>query len=193
MADDNVVESATSPTVSSAAEIVQQERSRSRNYSFLHKKPDTLDEVECGDKTFSIPAQAGCSYWAILKVCYERADKPITVDQLCDCVAELMTDRDEEKWERYCGKSKTTVYHKLEQKRNVQKTKPWQERIINNAKTLTRLGGNSKYGLRLYERGHQLCFEHDDNDQPYFILRTDISDLKQKKKKRRKPAAADTE
>lgn len=145
---------------------------RPRNYSFSHKNPDTLDSVETKIGSFTIPAAIGSTYWAILKVFYEHPDERIFIDALLAGVEELMKDRDADGWSRYCTKDQTTVYKKAEGKRSVQKIKPWQDRIVGNAKTLTRQGGNSPYGKRLHERGHALKFTHDANGQPYFVLHT---------------------
>lgn len=157
---------------------------RTRNFSFLHKKPDTLDEVEINGKIFKVPAAAGSCYWAILKVFYENHDKPIYPDDLIKMVAEMMEDRDERAWQIYINKSKTTVHKNVDgaETRVVQPIRTWQERVINNTKTLTRSGGNSPYGLRLIERGHALRGDYDSNGKPYFILYTDLESLKQKEK-----------
>jgi hypothetical protein len=153
---------------------------RPRNFSFLHKKADTLDDVEINGKVFKIPAAAGSCYWALLKVFYESHDQPVYLDDLCNRVASLMEDRDDVAWQNYINKSHTTVQKTVdgERKRAVQKIKTWQERVINNAKTLTRLGGESQYGMRLYERGHVLRYEYDSACRPYFILHTNLECLK---------------
>jgi DNA-binding NtrC family response regulator len=163
-------------------ESANKARRPSRNYSFLSKNPDKLDRVEVNGIEFIIPASIGSCYWAILKVCYENADKPVYLDRLVSSVAEFMQDRDEDAWQRYITKNKTTVYKKVGGERVVQPVKPWQERVVNNAKTLTRLGGESQYGKRLHERGHCLRYEHDDKMQPYVILHTNLAVLSQKKK-----------
>jgi hypothetical protein len=153
---------------------MENEKPKPRNYSFLHKKPDTLDEVESGRETFKIPAAAGSCYWAILKVCYENHDKPIHLDVLCKLVAELMEDRDERRWKIYTSKTKTTVHKRVkgELVSEIKGIKTWQERVIGNAKSLKRVGGNNAYGLRLRERGHVLRLDYDAEGKPYFILRT---------------------
>lgn len=172
--------SSTTPPIASPNDATAGQTPRGRNYSFLHKRPETLDEVEVNGKSYSIPAAIGSCYWAVLKVCYENADQPVYTEELLKRVAELMEDRDETMWKNYVSKEKTTVYRKADSKRNVQPIKPWQERVINNAKTLTRLGGSSQYGMRLFERGHVLRYEYDDKSMPYFILRTNLDCLKEK-------------
>jgi hypothetical protein len=166
----------TAPVIGvSTEETVEVKAKRPRNYSFSHKNPETLDLIETQHGSFTIPAGIGSTYWAILKVFYEKHDKRVYCEELLKSVAELMTDRDAEGWKRYCSKESTTVYKKVQKIRSIQKIKPWQERIIGNAKTLTRSGGNSKYGLRLIERGHSLLFGHDENKKAYFILQTKVN------------------
>lgn len=156
--------------------VVNVAEKRGRNFSFKHKEPDTLDEVEVDGQVFKIPAAVGSCYWAVLKVCYEKHDKPVYLDDMIQGVAGFMEDRDDQQWAVYVNKEKTTVHKTIEgaKTRTVQKIKTWQERIINNAKTLCRTGGNSAYGLRLTERGHCLKFHHDDDGRPYFILKTSV-------------------
>lgn len=168
------------PTVE-VEKVVAPKSVRPRNYSFLHKKATKFDSVEVDGIAHPIPANVGSTYWAILKVAYEHANKPIYQDKLPDMVDELMSDpdaRDPAAWDVYKNKGQTTVFMKGENKRVVKAAKPWQDRVINNAKTLTRLGGNSQYGKRLFERGHVLRYEYDEKFQPYFILRTNLDCLK---------------
>jgi hypothetical protein len=154
--------------------------SRPRNYSFLHKKIEHLDEVDVDGVKHPIPAHIGSTYWAILKVCYERANKPVYESELPDLVDELMLDRDAASWEAYKNKGSTTVHQKGQ--RVIKPAKSWQERVVNNAKTLTRQGGNSQYGKRLVERGHVLLPRYDAKMKPYFILSTSL-DAKELPKK----------
>jgi hypothetical protein len=155
-------------------------RNRPRNYSFMNKKADSLDAVEVNGVSYPIPAAMGSTYWAILKVCYEHANSPVYPEQLLVEVETLMIDRDPKAWETYCGKQQTTVFKKGEQKSGIQDIKSWKERLINNAKTLTRLGGTSQYGMRLFERGHVLRYTNDGKKKPCFILYTSTDVLKGK-------------
>jgi hypothetical protein len=164
-------------------DLSQVKKARERNYSFVHKKAETLDEVEIKGNKYSIPAHIGSTYWAILKICYESANKPVLTDDLVKGVDELMRDRDEDSWNEFCGKEKVTVYSKLESKLGTKPIKPWQERVINNAKTLTRLGGKSPYGHRLFERGHVLRFGYVDK-KPCFTLHTTLVCLAEEQKKK---------
>ena len=76
-----------------------------RVYSFRHKNIEKLNTVEVYGKEIPIPASLGSTYWAILKTCYQYADKPVTMEQLCLGVEELMIDRDKEAWEKYIVKN----------------------------------------------------------------------------------------
>ena len=143
-----------------------------RNYSFLLKRPDSFDRVERGKDVFIIPARIGSTYWAILKVMYERHDTPVHAEELCNQVAALMLDRDEAAWFAYIGNATVSRLGADHPK----PVKDWRDRIICNARTLTRLGGNNPYGLRLKERGHQLCIECDANGKTHFILMTTEKD-----------------
>jgi hypothetical protein len=168
-------------------------KARPRSYSYAEKmsdpqkaaRYDTVDVPGVGE--VSIPATIGSTYWAVMKVMYERPNTPVYPNQLCDLVEELMIDRDETAWDIYTGKVETTAYHRAQQKQSRQPIKDWKERVINNAKTLTRIGGVAKYGLRLLERGHILRFEYDAKKRQCFILHTNLECLKAK------PAAQDAE
>lgn len=151
---------------------------RDRNYSFLHKKESAMDEVEVDGVKYRIPAHVGSSYWAILRVMYERANRPVYPDELFAEVAKVCEDRDPEAWQAYVNKDKTTVYLKGKKEVCKKPAKPWKERIFGNTVTLTRRGGKSPYGMRLHERGHGLRQRHDASMQKYFILYTDTAKLK---------------
>ena len=155
-------------------------KARPRNYSFKDKNPEKFDEVEVDGQMFAIPATIGSTYWAVLKVMYENANKPVYPQQLTKAVEELMTDRDPDAWDKYTGREETTVFRRVEGGRGRQKIKPWQDRVINNAKTLTRIGGTAQYGKRLLERGHVLRFEYDDKKRQCFRLHTNLDCLKKK-------------
>jgi hypothetical protein len=163
-------------------------RARARNYSFAEKMSDPqkaakFETVEVpGLGEVSIPATIGSTYWAILRVMYENANRPIYPDQLVKLVKDLMEEAFPDRWNIYIGKAETTVYRRVDAKRDRQKIKTWQDRVINNAKTLTRIGGTAQYGMRLKERGHLLRFEYDGKKKPCFILHTSIP---------KKPADAD--
>ena len=157
---------------------------RPRNYSHLERNPETLDEVIGVDGVpYKIPATMGSNYWAVLTVMYKNVNTPVYLDALVAGVDAEMRDHDEDSWDGFCNKEKTTVWKRGSAQREIQAIKPWQDRIINNAKTLTRW---KDYGKRLYERGHVLRYEYDDKVKPYFILRTSLDCLK--KSKESKPA-----
>lgn len=154
---------------------------RPRSYSHLQRNPDSLDEVEVNGVTYKIPATMGSNYWAILRVMYSHIDKPVYCSQLVKEVDELMSEHNQKNWDRFCNKEKTVVWKRGEQKREVKEIRSWDERIVNNAKTLTRW---KDYGKRLHERGHALSWEHDDKGEPYFILRSSIASTTGKRKKK---------
>ena len=146
-----------------------------RNYSFLSKKQASLDAVEDGDETFIIPAQCGSCYWAIIKIGYEHHDEPISIRDFVDEVAELLEDRDIEKWESF--KNKKTIKTQKDGTIVEKLANPWRKRIETNIKTLTRNGGSNPYGKRLIERGHILRWEPKAlNGQGAFFLRTDTNE-----------------
>jgi hypothetical protein len=171
-------------------------RLRARNYSFADKLADpqksakfeTVDVKGLGE--VSIPATIGSTYWAILRVMYERPNQPVYPDQLVKLVAELMEEAFPDRWDNYTGKAETTVFRRVDQKRDRQKIKTWQDRIIGNAKTLTRIGGTAQYGMRLKERGHLLRFEYDGKKKPCFVLHTTIPKKPAKVEEAEKPAEA---
>ncbi len=99
----------------------------------------------------------GTCYWAILKFAYQHANHPVRPEELIDGVEHVMSDRDVLAWERFCNKPKA---------------KPWQERVLMNARILTRRGGQHPFGRRLEERGHRFDLEQNEACRPYFILRT---------------------
>ncbi len=158
----------TQPTQIEVAEIQNNLVSKkARNFSFKNKKVATMDAVGDGINTFVVPATPGCVWWAILKIMYENFDKPVTYRTLIDGVEELMKDRDENRWNRYIGKKSVTTVKNGQ--RVIKETKSWRQRVLNNAKTLTRLGGTNVYGLRIKELGHK--FLHNCGDaEPYFII-----------------------
>lgn len=172
-------------------EVVQEVKSqKDRNYSFMHRKDDTLDAVENeedeqDETSYVIPAQPGSTYWAILRVAYENADQPIRLGCIVDQVAELLEGRDPEKWDRYVNKTSITTRKNGE---IVQKSaNDWRKRIETNVKTLTRTGGSNPYGQRLIERGHILRWEPDQlNGSGAFVLRTTTNKPLPKKNKSKK-------
>ena len=170
-------------------EVVQGTESsqkKGRNYSFAHRSDSTLDAIETDEnETYVIPAQPGSTYWAILRVVYEHANKPLTPDKIIDEVAELLEDRDPEKWEKYQNKNSITIGKNGQQ---VKKTaNDWRKRIETNIKTLTRSKGNNPYGKRLIERGHILRWEPDHFEgKGAFVLRTTTNEPLPKKSKKNK-------
>lgn len=152
---------------------------RPRNYSHLERNPDTMDDVQgCDGITYKIPAAMGSNYWGVLVAMYEKVNSPVYPEQLVKRVDEIMREHNEENWDAFCNKSKTTVWKRGSQQREVKPIKSIHERIFNNAKTLTRY---KDYGKRLHERGHALRYEYDGKMQPYFILRTNLDCLTKKK------------
>jgi len=163
-----------------------------RNFSFLHHNLDRFDEVEDDDgKKFHIPAQVGSTYWAILKVCYMYHDQPLKMSEIVDGAAEILEDRDPDKWDRFRGK---TVVKTLKNGEIIEKeAQCWRKRLETNVKTLMRHGGNSTYGLRLIELGHILRQEpdHFKNEMAY-VLRTDTNEpIFRGKGRRRKDQSKD--
>ena len=153
--------------------VVTQKSNRKRNFSFSHRKIDSLDTAECNGVEYYIPAAVGSSYWAIQKTLFSNFNENVYFSQLTSSVEELMKDRDIERWNKYISKTSTTVYLKGENKSIKKAVKSWEDRIIGNAKTLTRLGGNSAYGQRLQEKGFKIEFGHDSNKKPYFKMIAD--------------------
>jgi len=167
---------------------IEAETDRARNYSFLQRNPQTLDAVVVGDTSYVIPAVMGSIYWAILKVCYEKVNCPVYFDELLDGVASLIQDRNPDDWDKIISKKQTNAHHKSTGKSEMQDTKTWQERIINNAKTLTRW---KDYGKRLHERGHVLTFGYDADMKPCFTLHTNLDVLSQPKSRAPRKAKAE--
>lgn len=153
-----------------------------RNYSFLHKKQDSLDSVEENECQFTIPAQPGSCYWAILRIGYENHDQPIRLNDYIDMVAFLMEERDPEKWEKFKNKSKIKTMKNdilIEKDAN-----NWRNRIETNIKTMTRHGGNNPYDNRLREKGHILRWEPDQFDgHGGYVLRTNTNEPCKKARK----------
>jgi len=171
-------------------EVIQEKpNQKDRNYSFMHRKDETLDAVEVDedkdDESYVVPAQPGSTYWAILRIAYENADQPIKMSFIVDQVAELLEDRDPEKWDRYVNKTSITTTKNGEK---VQKpANDWRKRIETNIKTLTRTGGSNPYGQRLVERGHILRWEPDQlKGKGAFVLRTTTNKPLPKKSKSKK-------
>jgi len=141
---------------------------RPRSYSHLNRKPDSLETIEVGNKSYIIPATMGSNYWAILHIMYQNINQPVLFDELIEGVDQIMQEYDPKSWEYFCSKQQTTVWKRQEKIRETKPIKPWQDRIINNAKTLCRW---KDYGKRLYERGHVMRLEHDPKtSESYFIL-----------------------
>jgi hypothetical protein len=139
-----------------------------RNFSSLTRNSDVFDEIEVEGRTYKIPATMGSNYWAILKVMYSHLNQPVYPDQLVRDVDELMNDYMPESWEVFRAKQTVLVWSAIKQKTEEQKSRGWQDRVVLNAKNLTRV---NDYGIRLYERGHSLCWELDENGKHYLILR----------------------
>lgn len=166
-------------------EVSPQNNQKPRNYSFLDKPEENLDaiEVDEGGETFVIPAQPGSVYWAIIKIGYEFANQPIGLEAYIDKVAELLEDRDPDKWDRYKNKQTVTTVNKGE--RVVKDVNSWRSRIETNIRTLTRVGGKNAYGQRLVERGHILRWEPDHFDgEGAFVLRTTTNKPLENRKRR---------
>jgi hypothetical protein len=137
---------------------VQTSADKGRNYSFLHKPDSTFDAVETDDgEVYIIPAQSGSTYWAILRVIFEHYGSPMRIDDIIDEVAELLEDRDPDKWDRY--KNKTSVTTRKDGQKVSKPANNWRKRLETNIKTLTRSGGKNPYGLRLLERGYRLFWD----------------------------------
>ena len=179
------------PTVIEEGKIVSQEAIkpkivRPRSYSFKHKIAKAManadyakmDHVVIGEVKYLIPATIGSTYWAALKVGFLHPNEKIYFDDFVQWGSDLMKDRDEDKWNKYCSKDQTTVYHKTDGSKVKQKANTWQERFIGNAKTLTRVGGNSPYGQRLNELGHVWEYACDEELKPYFILKLNAIEVK---------------
>jgi len=157
---------------------------KQRNYSFLTKSSDTLDSVEDGDDEFIIPAQNGSCYWAIIKIGYIYHDKPLSLNEYIDQVANLLEERDPIKWEKFKNKKKIKT---LKNGQVVEKNaNHWRKRIETNIKTLTRDGGSNPYGKRLIELGHILRWEPMQiKGQGAFVLRTTTNEPLELKKGRK--------
>ncbi len=166
------------PLSQAADAKAEAEKDRARNYSFKQKNPQSLDVVEVNGTSYVIPAAMGSIYWAILKVCYENVNRPVYFGQLLDGVAQHIQDRNPDDWDDIINKKKTTVHKQSTGVSEAKDTKSWQERIINNAKTLTRW---KDYGMRLYELGHVLVFSYDKDVKPCFTLHTNLDALNQPK------------
>lgn len=156
---------------------------KGRNYSFLHRNQESLDQVEDGEQIFVIPAVPGSCYWAILRIAYENHDFPIKKNDFIDRVALLMEERDPEKWDKFKSKNKVKT---LKNEVVVEKdANSWRTRVETNIKTMTRHGGSNPYGNRLRERGHILRWEPDHfNGEGGYVLRTDTDQPLKKNKKR---------
>ena len=156
-----------------------------RNYSFLHRKQDSLDAVSDGNVEFIIPAIPGTTYWAILRYCYENHDKPMRMKDIVDGTARIYEDRDPDKWNLFKTKRQVRT---LSHGSIIQKdANSWRKRLETNIKTLTRHSGNNPYGKRLIERGHILRWEPDHFDgKGGYVLRTTTNQplLKQRKTKK---------
>ena len=159
------------------------DQNKQRNYSFLAKKSETLDSVEDGDQEFVIPAQNGSCYWAIIKIGYIHHDKPITLYDYIDQVANLLEERDPIKWDKFKNKKQIKT---LKNGQVVQKAaNHWRKRIETNIKTLTRDGGSNPYGQRLIELGHILRWEPLQlQGKGAFVLRTTTNEPLELKKGR---------
>lgn len=153
-------------------------KQRPREFSFLDKNPENYEVVETSCGEMLIPAQVGSTYWAIIKVMYLNINKIIFKDDLCAQVAEHMNDRDPDDWEKYTSKPTVKAFHKAEKKHSVKPANSWQDRIVGNAKTLTRIKGNYPYGKRLLEQGCQLTYDYQDG-KLYFILSSDLKPVKE--------------
>jgi hypothetical protein len=144
---------------------------KQRNYSFLSRNEDAFDAVEDESGTYVIPAQPGSSYWAIIKVGYLSRDVGIHIDEFVDRVADLLSERNPQKWEDFKNKKivKTVKNGEVIERQ----ANDWRKRIETNIKTLTRDGGSNQYGQRLIERGHILRWEpRYFGDKGAFVLRT---------------------
>ena len=125
-----------------------------RNYSFLHADPDRFDSAPLDGLEQIIPARIGSTYWAILRVMYALRDRRVSADQLAQQVETVMSEFDESKWEQFVAKPNA---------------KSWRERVLMNARNLTRSSGNNPYGYRLAERGYALTSETEGGNL-FFIL-----------------------
>lgn len=153
-----------------------------RNYSFIAKDADALDVVEDNGNVYVIPAQPGSCYWAILKIGYENHDKPLRKNEFIDAIAQLLEERDPEKWARFVNKKSVKTFKNNEV---VQKeANNWRKRIETNIKTMCRHGGPNPYGKRICERGHILRWEANAfEDEGGYCLRTNTNQPMPRKKK----------
>ncbi len=153
---------------------MSEEKNSNRNFSFLNKNQDSLDLVEVDNESFIVPAQPGSCYWAILRVAYESHDTPLLVSDFIDKVADVMKERDPDKWERFKNKTKIkTVKKSLVVEKDAN---DWRFRIETNIKTMTRHSGSNPYGKRLIERGHILRWESEHfNGKGGYVLRTNTN------------------
>lgn len=139
---------------------------------FRNKNIELLDVVEVGDSTFVVPATPGTTYWAILRVGYETHDVPIEKDAYIDRVAEILEERDPERWYKFVNKKvvKTFKNNQVVEKQATD----WRNRIELNIKMLCRCG-DDYYGTRLRDNGHILRWEHDACDgRGGYCLRTKV-------------------
>lgn len=146
---------------------------KKRNYSFLGRNQEGLDSaVGWDNKEFPVPATPGTWYWAIIKYCYERHDRPMKMEEIIDGSTEIYAGRDPEKFEEY--KSKDRIKTRKNGSVVQREANHWRKRVETNVKTLTRHGGNNPYGQRLRERGHILRWESQHfGGRGGFVLRTD--------------------
>jgi hypothetical protein len=156
------------------------------------KDMDYVDvETEHGIERFEIPATHLSNYWAIMKVMYLNANKPVSMDKLCDQVEKLMEEEgDFAAWTRFKNKStvKTTINVDVDgipmKKVIEKKAQPWRSRLVKNARNLCRIGGSAAYGTRLLERGHVLRFETTADGESAFTLYTYLDERNTKELRR---------
>ncbi len=141
---------------------------KDRNFSFIGKNTEEFDNFEFEGVNYIIPASIGSTFWAIIKVLYTHQNNKIYYETMTSQVAEFMKDRDEEAWNKYVNKKEVTIHKKSSSSRETKQITPWTDRIISNARTLTR---KEDYGKRLIEMGFKLTHNKDkDNGKNYFLL-----------------------
>jgi hypothetical protein len=142
---------------------------KTRHFSIQGLDVDKFGDIESLDgNTYTIPYRMGTIYWAILSVMYYNINQRVYYEELIEQVHETMIDQDPKYWDKFINKKSVKVW---KNGKTIEKTpETWQNRIITNARTLTRFDKNSPYGLRVRELGHSLNLYYDDQNKPYFIL-----------------------
>lgn len=132
----------------------------------FNRNRKTLDVIQVrtrkGLEEIVVPALPHTLYWAILRCMYERSDKRVSADELCDAVGEFLSDTDPTKWSWYVERPSYNGRNH------------WRTRLVLNARNLCRISGKAAYGRRLTSIGHILRFETG-RDGPFFTLHTTLT------------------